>query len=125
MALTECKTPCWIVACDRCGEGDEREHGGCYHHASRGDAVAQLRDSDWVIGDDGSAVCWECFSKSRAEIACPHGAGCTGGECGHCPTDEAILAHAKSTTRVGAVGAEPTGEPSELGSTHETGDDDA
>lgn len=28
-------------------------------------------------------------------------------------------------TRVGAVGAEPTGEPSELGSTHETGDDDA
>lgn len=37
----------------------------------------------------------------------------------------AVLVAAFSTTRVGAVGAEPAGEPSELGSTHETGDDDA
>lgn len=102
MALKAARRPCWLAVCDRCGEGDDVDYGGCCHHANRASAVDVLVSTDWKVGADGTVLCPECFDAARSEIACPHGAGCTGGGCGRCPTDEAVLAHAKSRKQVDA-----------------------
>jgi hypothetical protein len=92
MTLSVEQHPCWSVACDRCGEGDNVEYGGAYHYASEAEARAAAVDYDWVLTDDGRALCPDCFETLRGEISCPDGAGCAGGGCGSCPTDEQVFA---------------------------------
>lgn len=92
MALKIEQHPCWVAECDRCGEGDCHDYGSSYHHPSEEVARESLAGMDWIVLSDGRALCLECFEELRPQVRCPHGAGCTNGGCGACPTDEQVFA---------------------------------
>jgi hypothetical protein len=96
MGLSIEQKPCWTVVCDQCGEGDNADYGGCLHHHDEAAARESAQSMDMVVLADGRALCLECFEDLRAKVPCPHGAGCTGGGCGSCPTDEQVVALAQS-----------------------------
>ena len=72
MSLSECPTPCWVAVCDRCGEGDNGEDGGSFHHESKATALASVRDQDWLVSEDDELLCFECAEEMIAQLPCPH-----------------------------------------------------
>lgn len=103
------QTPCWKVTCDRCGEGDNTEHGGHFHYATEAEALTSVRNYDWMLVD-GHHLCPTCWEDGiPEEVACPDcgvgtGACCTG-ERPFTPTHEArVRAWITAQERPGATG---------------------
>jgi hypothetical protein len=81
MSVKVADHPCWTIECDRCGEGDNSEYGGCFHHATLAEAEQAVRDIDWMQALDGSWLCSSCWDDAVAELPCPHGARCSAISC--------------------------------------------
>jgi hypothetical protein len=82
MALTAEEKPCWHVICDHCGEGDNDEYGGSYHYPDEQTARDQVRGYEWVVREDGKALCCTCATEAVHElVACPTCGAPRGTEC--------------------------------------------
>ena len=64
--ITREEHPCWVPACDFCGEGDNSEYGGGFHYASEREAREAVEGADWRRLDDG---CWQCLTCHENLIA--------------------------------------------------------
>lgn len=72
MGITVEQHPCWLITCDICGDGDNSEYDGHYHHATEADARAAIRDIDWRELPDGRLVCMPCWEDHiPGKVACP------------------------------------------------------
>ncbi len=60
--------PCWLLACDFCGEGDNAEYGGSFHYGTQDEARRALLDVDWRELEDGRLQCLPCSEMANA---CP------------------------------------------------------
>jgi hypothetical protein len=59
--------PCWVATCDWCGEGDNDEYGGSYHHFTEEEARRQLTMADWRQLEDGTWLCsTHCYDEAKA-----------------------------------------------------------
>lgn len=85
MPLTVEQHPCWIVTCDRCGEGDNSEYGCSFHHPTEAEARDSLTSCDWIELEGGLWLCLDCWEAERSKLPCPHGGRCNGGCGDDCP----------------------------------------
>lgn len=66
------QTPCWTITCDHCGEGDNSEYGGHFHHPSEATAREALAEQDWLEAPGGILLCATCRDEGTVDaIACP------------------------------------------------------
>jgi len=117
MGIAEEQMPCWLITCDRCGEGDGGDEHSGYHWPSEREARQQVKDSDWIELPDGRLLCMSCWEDEIPdEVACPRCAAPVGELCrrpdvGWVPTcDERIAAWAAANPPDPAAAPVETGD---------------
>lgn len=81
MSISLQQKPCYEVACDRCGEGDNYDYGGSFHHPDEATARESMEGSDWLVREDGVALCNSCLDSVEDLIACPECEAPKGSRC--------------------------------------------
>lgn len=81
MTLAVQQKPCWEVVCDVCGEGDNVDYGGSFHYHTEAEARDMLKSADWMIREDGKAMCGTCADELYDRVACPDCESPLGSKC--------------------------------------------
>ena len=71
MSLKREEHPCWLVVCDHCGEGDDTEYGGSFHHQSEEGAREAAHEVEMEVSATGAVLCLTCIEECWMIVGCP------------------------------------------------------